>query len=316
MNVPARLSAFLVLLAVAFGGAALLGAAVDPTDEETTPAGGGHSVADDAHPVGGDELRGEGEHGDTPPSAAGEPHGGEGASIDGDLSGLAVSQDGFTLEPDRTNYAGGGAKRFSFRIVDEGGHVLRDEYEVESERRLHLVVVRRDTATFEHVHPRLDEDGTWSVTLELPRPGVYRAFADFQVDGVKRALATDLLVGGDFKPKPLPEPGPVNEVDGYTVGVRSAQPLRAGRANALTFSIGRRGRPVDDVQPYLGARGHLVVLRAGDLGYLHVHPEEDVDGNAVAFAANFPTAGLYRLFFQFRVGDRVRMVPYTIEVPR
>ncbi len=232
------------------------------------------------------------------------------------LSGLAVSQDGFTLEADQTNFTGAGPKRFTFRIVDDRGRVVRDEYEVESKRELHLVVVRRDTAIYEHVHPTKGEDGTWSVDLALREPGVYRAFADFQIDGKKRALATDLFVAGDSRPNPLPEPKPVNVVDGYAVRVDSSQPLQAAQARTLTFAISRDGKPFGALEPYLGARGHLVALREGDLGYLHVHPTDGVGGNRVAFEARFPTAGRYRLFFQFKTGGRVRTVAYTVEVPR
>jgi len=328
MNVPTRLTAFAAVLGLAFGGAALAGAAIDPTKQEPAAAAGEHGGGE-TQAAGGDTPHGGDGHGAgaaQPPVAGDAPAGehapagdapaGEHASAGSELSGLAVSQDGFTLEPDRTYFAGDGPRRFSFRIVDDRGRVVRDQYEREAERELHLVVVRRDTAIYEHVHPRKGEDGTWSVDLELREPGVYRAFADFQIDGQRRALATDLFVAGDFEPSPLPAPEPVDEIDGYSVEVASSQPLQAGQARTLTFSISRGGRPMEDLQPYLGARGHLVALREGDLGYLHVHPDEGVGGSAVAFGATFPTAGRYRLFFQFKTGGRVRTVAYTVEVAR
>ncbi len=308
MNVPIRLVAFAAVLGLAFGGAALAGAAIDPTANEDVVADGGH---------GGGEVTSadtDSHGGEAAPQSVGEEGGHDASAVA--LSGLSVSQGGFTLEPDRTYFAGDGPKRFSFRIVDDRGRVVRDEYELESERELHLVVVRRDTATYEHVHPRRGEDGTWSVDLALREPGVYRAYADFQIDGEKRALATDLFVPGDFEPQPLPEPEPVNQVDGYSIELASSQSLQAGQARTLTFSISRGASPVQDLQPYLGARGHLIALREGDLGYLHVHPDEGVGGNAVAFEATFPTAGRYRLFFQFKTGGQVRTVAYTVEVPR
>jgi len=291
MNVPARLAAFAAVLGLAFGAASLAGATIDPTDETAVGAG---------------------EHG----GGATQPAGSEHASTGSSLSGLATSQDGFTLEADRTSFTGDGPKRFSFRIVDGRGRVVSDGYELESERELHLVVVRRDTASYEHVHPRKGQDGTWSVDLDLREPGVYRAFADFQIDGEKRALATDLFVPGNFQPTPWPQPQPVNEVDGYSVRVASSQPLQAGQARTLSFSISRGGSPVENLQPYLGARGHLVALREGDLGYLHVHPEDADGGDAVSFEGTFPTAGRYRLFFQFKTAGEVRTVAYTVDVPR
>lgn len=302
MNAPSRLGAFLLVLVLAFGGAALLGAAIDPTDDEAALAEAGH--ADEEHEA-------------TQSAPAADSHGGDHAATPtDDLSGLAVSQDGFTLETDPTTFTGAGPRRFAFRIVDERGRILRDEFELESERELHLVVVRRDTATFEHVHPRKGQDGTWSINLNLAAPGVYRAFADFQIDGEKRVLATDLFVPGGFEPEPLPEAKPVDAIDGYSVALRLDRQPVAGQERTLSFSIRRDGGPVADVQTYLGARGHLVALREGDLGYLHTHPEAGDGGNIVSFDSTFPTAGRYRLFFQFRIRGQVRTVDYTVEVAR
>src|SRR5829696_8378139 len=73
----------------------------------------------------------------------------------------------------------------------------------------------------------------------------------------------------------------------------------------------RHGHAVH-AEPYLGARGHLVALREGDLAYLHVHPS----GNSVAFATGFPTAGRYRLYLQFKHDGRVHTAAFTCEVAR
>ena len=76
----------------------------------------------------------------------------------------------------------------------------------------------------------------------------------------------------------------------------------------------RAGEPVD-VEPYLGAAGHLVALREGDLAYLHVHPLAERLGE-ISFAAAFPTTGQYRLFLQFKDAGRVQTAPLTLNVGR
>jgi hypothetical protein len=91
----------------------------------------------------------------------------------------------------------------------------------------------------------------------------------------------------------------------------SRAPSRAGAESDLRFGVTRGGRRVD-VQPYLGAKGHLVALRDGDLAFLHVHPDED----ELRFMAEFPSAGRYRLFLQFRVDGRVHTAEFTMEVSR
>jgi hypothetical protein len=301
MNVPIRLVAFAVVLALAFGGAALAGAAIDPTDDdETAQAGHGEQSGGHEEPamagMGGEQ----GEQG----------HGGAAAG------GLAVSQDGYTLQAARTFFRAGQPARFAFRIVDAQGRTVRGGYELESQRELHLIVVRRDTATYAHLHPTKDASGTWSTALTLPKAGVYRAYADFQIGGKRRTLATDLFVPGEFRPRPLPAAAPIARADGYQVSL-AAKGVKGGGESALTFRVTRNGRPVDDLQPYLGAKGHLVALREGDLAYLHVHPDEaKLEANEIQFMAEFPTAGRYRLFLQFKADGKVRTVAYTLEVPR
>ena len=89
---------------------------------------------------------------------------------------------------------------------------------------------------------------------------------------------------------------------------------RAGREGELAFTISRAGRPVA-VQPYLGADGHLVALRAGDLAYLHVHPRQTPgSGGAIRFMTEYPSAGRYRLFLQFKHGGRIHTAAFTQEV--
>ena len=57
-----------------------------------------------------------------------------------------------------------------------------------------------------------------------------------------------------------------------------------------------------DIEPYLGARGHLVALREGDLAFLHVHPESEAsEGSDIRFAVEYPSEGRYRLFLQFKL---------------
>ncbi len=82
----------------------------------------------------------------------------------------------------------------------------------------------------------------------------------------------------------------------------------------LEFSVTRSGRPVEDLEDYLGAKGHLVALREGDLAYLHVHPEAEAEPGTIGFMAHYPSAGRYRLFLQFRHEGRVRTAEVTREV--
>jgi hypothetical protein len=136
-------------------------------------------------------------------------------------------------------------------------------------------------------------------------------FADFSVGEKPYTLADDLTVDGEVRSEALPAPSKSFDVDGLRVSLTEGA-AKAGTESELGFTVTRQGRPVA-VQDYLGAKGHLVALRQGDLAFLHVHPDED----SLKFMATFPTAGSYRLFLQFKTADgRLHTAAFTQEVTR
>jgi len=289
-SVAKQLATFVAVLAVLFTGGAVAGQLIEPEAR------------------GGDKVSGHGAgraHGDSVRSAG--THGGEPAK---QVGGLAVADQGLRLAVEQPELRRGRAETVAFRIVDENGEVVRD-FDVEHERPMHLIVARRDLTGFQHLHPQMDAAGAWTTELELPAAGSYRLFADFSRDGEAFTLATDLRVDGAADLTPLPAPRATAVSDGgYDVRLDSAG-AKGGEEAELRFAITRDGRPVD-TEPYLGAGGHLVALREGDLAFLHVHPDDE----RVGFRATFPSAGRYRLFLQFKHEGRVRTVAFTQEVSR
>ncbi|MEK8108395.1 hypothetical protein NKG94_32190 [Micromonospora sp. M12] len=168
--------------------------------------------------------------------------------------GLLVSERGYTLEP--VDAPAGG---FAFRIAGPDGRPVT-RYDVAHDRKMHLIVARRDLSGFRHVHPDLAADGTWRVDTPLAGPGQWRAFADFTpTDGEPLTLGVDVTVPGELVERPLPAPATTTTVDGYTVTLAGAP--QPGRTSPLTLTVSRGGQPVTDLEPYLGAYGHLVALR-------------------------------------------------------
>jgi hypothetical protein len=234
------------------------------------------------------------------------------------LPGLAVSDAGWTLHLAADTTTSGSARPFRFTVTGPDG-APETAYQFTHTKELHLIVVRRDLSSFQHVHPVRADDGSWSVPLDLLAAGSYRVFADFQPAALDRTLTlgADLSVPGDFTPTPLPAAGRTTTTGGYDVTL-AGTPV-AGRESDLVFSVSRAGVPVTDLQPYLGAYGHLVSLRVGDLAFLHTHPAGHVEqgstgGPEVAFGTTFPTAGSYRLFLDFRVGGAVHTAAFTVDV--
>jgi len=205
---------------------------------------------------------------------------------------------------DRTVKAGAAAP-LSFRIEDPEGHPLRS-FEVAHEKRLHMILVRRDLSGFQHVHPTMAADGTWSIPVRFKDPGPHRLFADFKAAGKARVLHTDLTVDGEYAPQDLP--GPTD-----TATAPGGYAVRLSRAGEETvFHVRHNGKRVRDLEPYLGARGHLVALREGDLAYLHVHPtSKATQGGDIRFIVSYPDFGGYRLFLQFKHAGRVHTTAFT-----
>ncbi len=289
-SAPLRLVLFAAALAAVFGASVLAGGAVGPAPKA------------DAEPA---HAGGEGES-----AAHGEASGTHGAARA--VRGLASAGDGMRLVVEDPELRRDRPEPLAFRIVDARDKTVR-HFDVGHTKRMHLIVARRDLTGFQHLHPVQRADGAFETRVRLPEAGSYRLFADFARDGEPQTLASDLRVDGaaDLRALPAPAPGAVSD-GGYDVQLASGA-AHPGEEADLRFAISRNGEPVA-TEPYLGAGGHLVALREGDLAFLHVHPTNEAGSSEIGFAATFPTAGRYRLFLQFQHDGEIQTVAFTQEV--
>lgn len=299
MNTAVKLGAFGLVLAAALGGGAAVGDAVGPVAGDDPPA-----EAHDAHDA---------------PAGAAAPLAGAPTGERLAPGGLSVSDGGYTLVADEVILASPSTRPFRFRITGPDGATVTG-FAPRHERELHLVTVSTDLSGYAHHHPVRAPDGTWSATLGALAPGAYRAFADFAVaGGPELTLGVDLTVPGEVRPAPLPAPATVAAVDGYAVSL-SGTPA-AGTSTEVALAVERGGEPVRDLEPYLGAFGHLVAIRSGDLAYLHVHPQGEPPaagargGPTARFAVELPSPGDHRLFFDFSHRGAVHTAAFTLHVP-
>lgn len=300
MNTPAKLGGFGALLAAVLAVSFSIGNLVGPVGQDTETHGGHTNTEPGSNSR---TTMPPGHQMDT--AAAAE-------SIPG---GLMVSQSGYTLDL-VAPAASPGPTDIEFRITGPDGAAVTD-FDTEHDKKLHLIAVRRDTTGFQHVHPAMADDGTWTADLALA-PGDWRLFADFKPTGRDSGitLGADAHVAGAYDPELLPAESRTAQVEGYTVTLGGS--LEPGGSSELTLSVTKDGVPVTDLQPYLGAYGHLVALRNGDLAYLHVHPEgEPGDGATepgpdVTFSATVPSSGWYRFFLDFKHGGVVRTAEFTV----
>lgn len=274
MSGPARIGAFVAVLAVLFGGAYALGGVFGGDEEEHGGGGGEHATH---------------QPGATTPQVAEEIGGSHGEAARGPG---ATDAHELELELATASLPAGRENELAFRVLDAGGDPVR-RFEVEHTKQLHLIVVDKDLERFHHVHPRAQGD-EWQVTLPAAPAGDYRVIADVKHDGRKLALTADLAIEGD-RPAPAQPAEDAELVE---------QPLRSGAPVTLRFEA------PGETEPYLGAAGHLVVLSEGDLEYVHVHPDED----ELSFVTAFPRPGRYVLFLEYRRDGEVRLSRFPVTV--
>jgi hypothetical protein len=216
-----------------------------------------------------------------------------------------AASDEFTLAVRGDASAPAGHRMLRFEVLDADGMPVT-AYDERHERDLHLILVdKQDPRIYQHVHPKLGDDGVWSVPIDLG-PGSYRIYADTQPTGAEpQVLTADLTVPGS-RPgyDPLPSPNRTATVDGFTVGLAEA-------GDMLSFEVERGGRPVE-LEPYLGAGGHLVAIRADNLDYLHAHPMEGTD-QPIGFHVEFDEPGRFVLHFDFQVAGVVHSATFVYD---
>jgi Cu+-exporting ATPase len=196
---------------------------------------------------------------------------------------------------------------------------------------MHLIATRQDLGTFAHVHPEpTGRPGELQVEMTFPTAGTYVVNTEFRERGEmgdvhQRQLVT---IAGDA-PKPVTlAAGPRSVVvAGVRVELHGEAVVGTPSDLHFEFTDARSGTPVDDLQPYLAAAGHVVVMRADARTFAHEHAEvEDARGRPefatpgqtfgpdLEVHAEFDTPGAYRLWGQFRLADGdVVTAPFTVE---
>ena len=157
--------------------------------------------------------------------------------------------------------APGEPTELTYRLSDtESGEAI-SELPVDHERQMHLIAVSRDLEQFQHVHPELGASGGFAVTTTFPTEGTYVLFDEFVRDGRKVLDRREIEVGaggGTASLRPDLEP---KTVGGLTVSLETPQEIRAGEEAAFTYTLEKEdGTPAEDLQPYLGAPAHVVIV--------------------------------------------------------
>jgi hypothetical protein len=204
-----------------------------------------------------------------------------------------------------------------------------DDLITHHESLLHLVVVSADGAFYNHIHPPRVAPGRFAIAITPDRPGRYTAYAEIERrDSGTQVIARDFVVGGTgfARPAQFQGPGTTRQIADIQVHVRSSlADLQAGEQATFTFSFSKDGKPVSDLQPWLGMAGHMIARSSDGAIFAHIHAlgpmapsgilETGVNyGPDIQFVYTFPQPGRYQIWGQFRHAQQIVTVPLQVEV--
>ncbi|WP_270090763.1 heavy metal-binding domain-containing protein [Sphingobacterium sp. SYP-B4668] len=199
-------------------------------------------------------------------------------------------------------------------ITQDGQHV---PLEVSHEMKVHLMVVSEDLRWYRHIHPIQQTDGTYTVTETFHNGGRYLLFADFKPMGGAQVLRTLQIDVEGYHMTSAAEMSAkwVSDVACYTVTLENGNDFETGRVQPLKITLAKDGKKLkeSDLEQYLGASAHIVMISAADKEFLHIHPVFGSDLPIYA-EAHIEQAGTYRMWVQFKIDGQVHTADFTVEV--
>ena len=248
---------------------------------------------------------------------------------------IEVTSDTANIKPDQKII-------IKYKIKNDKGEILKN-YETAHEKIMHFIIVRKDLHYFQHLHPDFNKSvGEFSVEITFPQDGQYRLFPDFTPgqDNPQKLPVTvyhDVDVGNSSKyyaQSVVPDREQVKTYGDYEITTTFPKDAKKQTEIIYSLNIAKNGKPVTNLENYLGALGHSVILQEGTLDFIHTHALDLKDsaqrghgaqsehgstgdiarGPKVSFATTFPQAGIYKIFTQFQHEGKVQIADYVIEV--
>jgi hypothetical protein len=251
---------------------------------------------------------------------------------------VAQSHRGYDVEvtSDTSNVLPGKSTTITYQIKNDKGEIVKN-YDVVHEKNMHFIAVRKDLTNFQHLHPTFDEtSGEFSIDVTFPENGLYRIFPDFTPSDenpqkLPVTVSEDISVGDAQSYTAMdisPDTVQTKSYGSYEVNTTFSAQAKKQQEITYTLNIKNNGQPVTNLETYLGALGHSVILKEGSLDFIHTHAIEGgaehgeysssqtstSTGPEVSFATNFPESGLYRIYTQFQHKGKVQTVEYTVDV--
>jgi DMSO/TMAO reductase YedYZ heme-binding membrane subunit len=213
--------------------------------------------------------------------------------------------------------------KMTIKVVDGATGKQVKDFQIVHDKLLHLVVLKSDLTSYQHLHPTREWNGSYTQEISFPSTGVYNFFAEFQPSGGESSLARSSFVtsGGREMPASITTSPLTQNFGEYQVQLLTRE-LPVGRTVPIVFRIldAKTGKPISDLEPYLSSFGHLVVVNEDSSSYLHVHPSAEVrdererGGPEVEFLTQFDKPGKYKLYLQFQRNGKIQLGEWGVGV--
>lgn len=229
-----------------------------------------------------------------------------------------------------------------YKIVDDKSDVLK-KFEFDHTKLMHFIVIRKDLQDFQHLHPDFNQNtGVFTIPVTFSDAGKYRLFADFTPagssmgsDGMMQSTTPyqEVNVGdlAQYTPQDVtPDTDTTKTVDGYQIDYSVPQNIQAGKEVKIMLHVTQDGNPVTNMEEYLGAQAHGIILKKDTLDFAHIHAmgssmnhmmngqamhmEMTNKGPDINFSYSFPSKGTYKLFTQFQLDGKVITTDYTFQI--
>lgn len=210
----------------------------------------------------------------------------------------------------------------AINIQDKNGKAIA-KFDNFQEKLMHLIVVSDDLQFFNHIHPTYKQNGRFEVDATFPKPGSYTLFSDYKPSGQKEQVsALKTQVPGKNNSSAATADLNRSKTFGDTkVNLTLSRPtIKAGEEVMLMFDLrdASKNQPLTDLQPYLGEKGHLVILRQTPTltatDYIHAHAMADAHSGMVHFMTHFPQPGKYKLWGQFNRNGKIITADFWVNV--
>ena len=190
------------------------------------------------------------------------------------------------------------------------------------EQLMHLIVVSDNLQYFNHIHPTYKGNGRFEVQTDFPGSGSYTLFSDYKpAKNAEQVSVLKMQVPGQALARSKVDMATTKTLGNTKANLTFSQrQIKAGQGVNLIFNLqdASSNQPLKDLQPYLGERGHLVILKQSSpltkADYIHAHALKDTPAGEVHFMTSFPHPGKYKLWGQFNRNGQIVTADFWVNV--